>query len=209
MSARDRMRDDVGFTLPELMAVVALMGIVVAAAYLLLNTGTTISNQVEAQAVATEEGRAVLSQLSSELRQAYEVDNGQGAFLVIQPREVVFYTDVNRDGFPEKVRYRIINNKIYRAQATATTEMPPYTFPAFSADQPVQGVVESTWSESVFTYYTNQYVSGSDVPVLATAAGDVSAVQVRLKNSVARGQQSASVDVTTWVKVRGVHNTID
>lgn len=197
-------RSDTGFTLAEMLVVIVLLGVILAAAYMLMGTATGIANQIEAQTVAAEEGRVVLDQLSRELRQAYEINENEGAFLVAQPREVVFYTDVERDGRPDKVRYRVVEDKIYRSQSSATTDMPPYTFTAFTADAPVQGVLESTWGESVFTFYTN-----TNPPVQAVAPADISAVKIRLKNVVIRGQKSASVDVTTLVKVRSVHNTID
>lgn len=197
-------RSEEGFTLAEMVVVTLLIGVILSAAYMLLNTATGIADQLEAQTIATEEGRVVLDQLSRELRQAYEINENEGAFLVAQPREVAFYTDVGRDGIPDKVRYRVVSDRIYRSQASATTMMPPYTFSTFSSDQPVQGVLESTWDDSLFTYYTN-----SNPPAVATSLADVSAVKIRLKNVVVRGRKTASVDITTWVKVRAVHNTID
>lgn len=197
-------RSEEGFTLTEMLVVTLLLSVILSAAYLLLDTATGIADRLEAQTIATEEGRVVLDQLSRELRQAYEINDNQGAFLVAQPREVVFYTDVGRDGIPDKVRYRVVDDKIYRAQASASTEMPPYTFSTFSSDQPVQGVLESTWDDSLFTYYTD-----ANPPAVATSLAGVSAVKIRLKNVVIRGQSAASVDITTWVKVRAVHNSID
>lgn len=198
---------DEGFTLSELMVVTTLLGVILAAAYMLMYTASSIADSLEAQTVAAEEGRAVLDQVSRELRQAYEAEEGKAAFITAQPREVCFYTDVGRDGYPDKVRYRVINDKIYRSQATAGTIMPPFVFSSFSADTPVQGVVESSWTGSLFTYY--DHPDAGNAAKVTAQLNEISAVKIRLINKVTRGRKTASVDVTTWVKVRAIHNTID
>lgn len=199
-------RRDEGFTLSEMMVVTLLLGVIIMAAYLLMETVSGWSDRLEAQTIAAEEGRVVLDRLSRELRQAYEINENEGAFVDALPRQCTFYTDVDRNGTPDKVRYRVVNDRIYRSVASATSQMPPYTFLAFGPESVVEGALESSWTGSLFSYYDDQ-----DPPVLlaSTDQAAISAVKIRLVNSVKVGQKTASVDVTTWVKVRAVHNTID
>ncbi|MDY0341012.1 MAG: prepilin-type N-terminal cleavage/methylation domain-containing protein [Coriobacteriia bacterium] len=206
---------DDGFTLTEMMIVTVLMGIVMSAAYLLLNSTTGMANQLEAQTIARDEGRLVMNRLSNELRQAYQISDTQMAFDEAAPRICTFFTDVDRDGIPEKVRYRVVGDKIYRAEVSAASTLPPYTFPALStvSEQPIIGVVESSWAGSLFSFYDNEYPKnklgvGSN-PLTESELAEIAAVDIRLVNKVVIGNKTATSDVGTFVKVRAIQNEID
>jgi prepilin-type N-terminal cleavage/methylation domain-containing protein len=203
-------RSDRGFTLNEMLVVMALMSVVTMAAYLLMSATTSMANDTEARQVATEDNRRLLDMLAREIRQAYEISDGGGAFAEVSPRQCTFYTDVNRDGVPEKVRYRIEGHDVFRAQTTATSALPPYTFGSLDSEQQVAKTVDAAWSGDVFTYYGNTYgADGKPVQVGPTEPAKVSAVQIRLVNTAHAGERSATVDLSTWVKVRAVYSTID
>jgi hypothetical protein len=165
-----------------------------------------MADSVQARTLAADEGRAVMDRITREFRQAYEIEDNQGAFEDARPRECVFYTDVNRDGIPEKVWYRVQAGRLYRSQATATTALPPYTFGAFGSQEVLAESLDGSWTGNVFTYY-----DGDDPPdeVPSGQADRISAVSLRLVTGATVNKKTAFVDLSTWVKIRAVHNTID
>lgn len=201
-----RISRDEGYSVSEMMIVAVLMAIVIVASYTLMGAATGMADAVQARTLAADEGRAVMDRITREFRQAYEIEDNEGAFEDARPRECVFYTDVNRDGIPEKVWYRVQSGTLYRAQASATTVLPPYTFGAFGPAEVLVESLDGSFTGNVFTYY-----DGDDPPdeVPSGQAERVSAVKLRLVNGATVNKKTAFVDLSTWVKIRAVHNTID
>jgi hypothetical protein len=189
-----------------MVVVTVLLSIIVGASWFLMTTATGMADQIQARTIAADEGRAIMDTVTRELRQAYEIEDNQGAFVDAQARTCTFYTDSNRDGVPEMVKYRVQGKILYRSQATATSALPPYTFGSFGAERVLVESLDGGWTGSVFTYYDSQ-----DPPeeVGPSAPEDVSAVSVRLITGATVNRKTAFVDLSTWVKVRAVHNTID
>lgn len=201
-----RLTDDAGLSMTELLVVLALLGMVLGVAYMLFGSVTGMTDRVEARTLAAEDGRRMLDRMTRELRQAREVVDGEGAFEDAQPRRCTFYCDLNHDGTPEKVRYRIVGKTLYRSEVSAASDVPPYTFGELGAEEVLIASLDGGWTGNVFTYYDNEDPAG-EVP--SGHPEDVSAVELKLVNSHTVGVKTAFVDLSTWVKVRSVHNTID
>lgn len=198
-------KDD-GYSLTELMVVVALLGVVLGAAYLLLGAVSTMANHLEARIVAADENRAVLDRLTREIRQAYEVVDGEGAFADATATQCSFYTDLDHDRIPEIVRYRVDGRKLYRSVAAADSVFPPYDFGEFSEETAVIESLDDSWVGSMFTYYDHED------PAEEVSSGneeEVSAVEVQLVNSATVRDYTVVIDQTTWIKVRAFRSTID
>ena len=207
-------RDEEGMTLVELLVVCALLPIVLGSGYLLMQTGTRMSNESDARQQATDQSRNVLAMLTTEYRQAVEVKDNGGAFAVALPRECQFYSDVEHvpaaPNVPELVRYRIVGTSLKRSVAYATSVSPQapdgFTYNAFSAETTVATGVPTSWTGPAFTYY-----DAADPPAVVASADseNVSAVAIHLINSAVVGQNTVQVDLSTWVKIRSIHNSID
>ncbi len=195
-------RED-GMTLTELTVALALTGVVLATAYLLLATGSRIVDSLQARDAAVSEGRIAMDRLTREIRQAYEASDGTGAFAVNQPRCCSFYVDLNHDRLPERLTYYVQGNQLLRTMATPTTIVPPYSFGAESSPVVIVSNLSSGWSGSMFTYYND-----TSSVVASTSPATVSAVDMRIVNQSTVGKSVASSDLSTWIRVRTVHNSI-
>lgn len=200
------MSRDEGFTLSEMLVITALTSILLGASFLLLNAVTTMADEVQARTIAEDESRHLMDGLTRELRQAYEIEAGAGAFVDAQPRRCAFYSDVDRDGVPELVEYRVTGTTLYRSERSADTSLPPYTWGTPAHESIVVTSLDGGWNGNVFTYWDNSDPPG-EVP--SGQEERVSAVELRLVNSATVNKRTALVDLSTWVKVRAVHNTID
>ncbi len=205
MTKRRLTGNDAGFTLTELMVVTMLMGMVIGLVFMVLGVVNSMADTLEARTIATDENRMVMDQITRELRQAQEIVEGDGVFLRAQPRQCAFYADVDHDGVPELIEYRVVSRTLYRSETPATAIVPPYTFGSPRSDV-VMTSLDGAWSGNVFTYYDNQE------PAREVSAGhpeDISAVRLRLINGKQVNTRTSFVDLSTWVKIRSVHNTID
>ena len=205
-SASHSPAEDDGVSLVELMIVVGLMSVVIAGAYFLFNAANTMSDATQARQVAADEARLAMDLVSRELRQAEEISDGAGVFTAAQARDCSFYADVDRDDTPELVRYRIVGTAMLRSVAQPTLSVPPYDYAAASAETTVARGIDSSWSGAAFTYY------GDADPPTVVASGhysDISAVALHVVDKATVSRSTVSVDVSTWVKIRSVHNSVN
>lgn len=219
MQLRERMterfgraaRRDDGVTLVELVIVVSLLTVVILAAYMLFDAVNVMTDRVEARVRAVDEARVAMDRVTQEVRQAQEISDGNGAFAIggMNPRDMSFYSDVDHDGAPELVRYRVVGLTLKRTVAQPTFEVPPYTpYLSASAETTVASQLDATLAASgaVFEYYDRQ-----DPPEMVTGGQVqlVSAARVHIIDGATVNRHSAYVDMETWVKVRSVNNEID
>lgn len=202
---RDILRGDSGLSMAELMVVTVLLGMIMSAAYFVLVTVQSISNGVEGRVIASDEARIGIDRMSRELRQAEELVEGQGVFAQADSRECVFWADVDQDGRPEKVRYYVVGNSVYRQEAAATTALPPYTYGTYAAPTRMISSLDPAWTSALFTYLP---AGSSATPLGPSEIPDMSAVSVRVVNLAKVGDREIRVDESTWVKIRSVHNVI-
>ncbi|MCE5191316.1 MAG: prepilin-type N-terminal cleavage/methylation domain-containing protein [Actinomycetia bacterium] len=201
-----RIRSDEGFTLTEMLVVTLLMGMVLGLVYMVMGAVNSSADTLEAKTIAADENRVVMDRITRELRQAQEIVDGHGVFLRAQPRQCAFYADVDHDGVPELIEYRVQGQTLYRSEARSTVSVPPYTFGSPSPEVVVAGSLDSGFTGNVFTYYDNED------PAHEVSSGhpeDISAVKLRLVSGKTVNRTTAFVDLSTWVKIRAVHNTID
>jgi len=203
---RHRFRSDSGYSLAELLVVAALIPLVLGVAFMILQLVTGVVDRTEATDIANSNGRRAMERLGRELRQAQETVEGEGAFEDAQPRRCVFFADLDHDGVPEKVAYRVVGKNLYRTQAHATTAVPPYTW---GPDEPETLVIDSLnggWNGNVFDYYDTQ-----DPPqqVSPGHSEEISAVRVHLVSGGSSGKVQVFVDLSTWIRIRAVNNGID
>ena len=208
---RSRSSRSAGFSLLEVMLTVAILPIVLGAAYQVFITLSGNYSTIGAQSEATSEAQRALDVLVREIRQAQETSIGAGAFPVAQERLAVFYADIDRDGIPERIKYEVDGSDLYRSQDEARSAVAPYDYPddGESGDTPALRVVNlTTSSDVVFTYYLN---GAPDVPVgepTEEQRPKISSVGVHL--SAARPAQGGIVQVnfSTRVKVRALFNDL-
>lgn len=154
-----RLREEAGFTLTEMLTVLAIMGIILAALALVLSMSITQSSQIQEQSTLQTEVRAAIDTMAREIRQAYTGDStypietaSSTTLQFLSPdRAVPFH---NR-----RIAYRLASGQIDRALTTSTdTDGPPWagfawtTFGSVPAGSWVKQVGSVT-NAAVFTYY--------------------------------------------------------
>ncbi|HEY5467735.1 MAG TPA: prepilin-type N-terminal cleavage/methylation domain-containing protein [Coriobacteriia bacterium] len=193
---------DTGFSLTELLIVVAILPVILGAAYLVFNTMSGNYSSISAQSEATSEAQRAMDVMVREIRQAQEVTDGGGAIATATPTSCSFYIDLDQDSVPERVTYYVDGTDLYRCQAEASSPVYPYGY----VDGPAQRVVNlTTTSAVVFTYYDKNDPDHADAsPNVAT----ICAVGVHLTASRPATNGQVAVDFTTRVKIRALFNSL-
>src|SRR5216684_5812802 len=102
-------RRPAGYSLAELLVALGLLGLVMAATALLLQSGLAAWGWGASRVEAQQSARAALERMARELREAGYDPTGAGieAVLVAEPTRVVFQRDLNANGLIDPTRERV------------------------------------------------------------------------------------------------------
>ena len=174
----DRLRRDHGFTLIEMVAAMAVLGILLAALAAGMSLTVTQSSQIQDETTLETEARAVMDEMVRELRQAYTGDT-TSPILTATPTTIEFLSpDAATPFHNRRIAYRLTGGHIDRALTTSTnTGSPPWTGFAWSS---FAGIPAAAWwtripqvtSTTLFTYYGTSLDPVTQRPVLLTAPVD-------------------------------------
>lgn len=146
------MRDERGFTLPELLVAMTLLAIVLGAFGQMLITSSKTSNRVEEQAALQAEVRASVDRLTTDFRQA---TTAGAASPVESVSSTAFTFDSPDRATPFRLRrisYRVVNGQLERSTTLSNnTDGPPW----FWSGTPATWTPELTsiTNASPFTFY--------------------------------------------------------
>jgi prepilin-type N-terminal cleavage/methylation domain-containing protein len=136
-----RLRQDAGFTLPELLVVIFISGIVLAGAASFVNVILRQSSGTMLRTEATQRGRLVLDRITQSIRSQVCVDvdtaSEKGSLVSASSNAIQFYVDLsNGTVSPERreISYDATNKRIVEKRWAATT---------------APGVTPTTWSATV------------------------------------------------------------
>jgi prepilin-type N-terminal cleavage/methylation domain-containing protein len=219
---RGRLRGSRGFTLIELLVVMLVAGIIAAGMLSLYlgvtrsfaDTGNRIVNQDDARTAVNQMTRYLRAASSS----AANLTSVSDAIALASPQEVVFYADINGNGYPDKVRYYLTGNTLKMATVAPNTSTSPPTYPAYTTDGIVVMNGIQNGATAIFTYYqmnpnyaTNPVPSNDNLVVMTnpTSASDLAkilAVGVTLYVNEAPKLSKGNVKLESLAQIRQRYN---
>lgn len=182
-----------GFTAVELMAAMAVMGIVMAAFGQMLITSAKTSNRVEEQATLQNDVRAAVDRLTTDFRQATNAD-GTSPVESLSGTTLTFDSPDRMTPFHlRRLSYRLSNGRLERSTSTSTdNDGWPWVWPAGTAAWTPE--VGSLTNATVFTFYDANGAVTTDPTAVRSA---------RISLTVApRQTQGGSASYTAIVSIR-------
>ena len=145
-------RDEGGFTLPELLVGMVILTIVAAGFTQMLISTSKTSNRVEEQAMLQNDVRASLDRLTSDLREATNA-HGTSPVEAATPTTLTFDSPDRATPYHlRRISYRLTGGTFQRSTLVSTsTGSWPWTFPA--APAPWTTELDSITNTDAFTYY--------------------------------------------------------
>jgi len=94
-----------GFTLIEIIVAITIFSLIIIAISSLIITAYRSQSYTWQQSIAVEEARRGIETMVRELRQSRDGENGAYPIEKAGDKEIIFYSDIDKDGQTEKVRY--------------------------------------------------------------------------------------------------------
>jgi prepilin-type N-terminal cleavage/methylation domain-containing protein len=186
---RQLLRDERGVTLIEMMAVLAILGIVVGAFVAVYTATIRHSSEVQEQNTLQTEARAVVDTLAQEVRQAWthEDDTTYPTPVITATGTQVTFLSPDRAN-PYHLRtisYRVNSGRLERALAVSSdTDGPPWVMPALGSwASRVGSVVANPGGTAVFQYLK---ADGTTTTSAALARSVVITLSLATKTSPSR-----------------------
>ncbi len=191
-----------GFSLTEMLVVLALTSIIMVVLMRFATVGWTVSRETRLQQAAVEDARLQLERISKSMREAQVADTGAYALVTMGPQKIEFYSDVDADETTELIRYELVGANLQRGVTEPTGN--PLTYNQ-AANEQVSVVASSirNGSDQIFTYYTGDYPDDQTAlsPVDLT---EVKYIQFRLVVDTNTQIDPAAIDVMSQVQLRNL-----
>lgn len=138
-----------GISMPEILIVVFLLGIVVATFYDSFQSAQKSSGRIDAEMEHLAEAQALLRSVTKDVRTATSIQTSSSAFIVAGPREMQFYAYLDQGAqtsttpalpVPERVRLWVDSStptKPVLREETKQADTPVSTPPTYAGSQPV------------------------------------------------------------------------
>ena len=148
MMPRHRRTSQSGVSLPEVMIVVFLLGIVIATFYDSFQSAQKTSGRIDAQMEHLAEAQGLLRSVTKDIRTATSIQPSSSAFIVAGPREVQFYAYLEQGSststtatlpVPERIRLWVDTTdpaKPVLREESKKADTPITTPPTYTGSQP-------------------------------------------------------------------------
>lgn len=195
-----RLRDDEGgFTLVEMVAAIAVLGILFAIYSLVLSGTIRSSSTVEDQGVAQAEVRSAVDGLAQDFRQGYTGDSSGTLTPIgaISGTTLTFYSPDRQTPFHlRQIQYQLTGGQLQRRVALSTnTNGYPWTFGPFTNWATVASNVTNS------TVFVGKYLNTSGSVVTTTTPSQVSGLWITVTISP-RGSQGRNYTYSSSASVR-------
>jgi prepilin-type N-terminal cleavage/methylation domain-containing protein len=196
-----------GFTLIEILIALGLFtGLVV-----LLTTfqkdifvnNTFIQNSL----VVESEARGALKKTIAELRAAVPSNNGLYPIILADKNSLTFFSDVNRDGLRERVRYFVTSSSLKRGVTPPTGS--PYIY--LDANESLFTVVHTLVNPTttpVFNYYDDTYTGSSSPLAWPVNVSDIRLIKMTIMVDVDPVRSPTVMTFESQVTIRNLKDNL-
>jgi len=145
-----------GFTLIEMLIVIAVSGIALGAlsVFIISNYRSYYFNLEQVQAI--NEARKGVETMVREIREARYADDGSYPLAKAGDNEFIFFSDIDRDGLTEQVRYFLQSNNLMKAVVKPSGDPPQY-LTANTSTSTISSFVNNGPAAAIFTYYNGDW----------------------------------------------------
>ena len=190
-----------GMTFAEMMVVLVLLGVILAAVWMVFGATNKMSDFSNASMTSQDENRAALDRISLDVREGQGLqDSGNllHIFTIINPREMTLFSQVDSDTTVERIHYYVSGNDLYRATSQQSATTSPAYPGSWTSEVPLKLVndLSPAYAGAIFTYYGSAGTS----PSITT----VTAVNVHLVTAFRSGSVTATTDSSSLTTVRSV-----
>ncbi len=199
-------KKDFGFTIVEVVIVVALSSLLLTALLRFLVAGYPLSRIAFLQQQSTEDARLTLKRLGKALREARPADTGAYPLIEMSPQRIIFYSDIDADNTTERVRYELIGSNLERG--TTEPSGNPLTYDPQSNEVSTI-VTRKIHNETtpIFTYYNGDYPVDF-TPLSPLDLTEVKYIQFYLEIDADPNNDPPPIEIRSQVQLRNLKTNL-
>lgn len=194
-----------GFSIFEVVIVTALFAIVLLAVASLRGNLGVLENLINQKLQSRADLAQTLQIFVTELRSAGPSSLGSYPIEAAATSSIVFYSDVDKDGLFERLRYSFVSSTIEKGVTEPTGN--PLTY-ATSSETVTTVVNYVVWqaSTTIFTYYDTNYTGSEAAMTPPINVSDVRLVKISIYADVNPETSPAPVFFTNTVNIRNLRS---
>lgn len=180
-----------GFTLIEILVAMAITAIIVLIVNNFLITGFRSASFNQELEDAVENARKAMDTMIVEIRGMNNLQQGN-PILQISTSTLIFYSDINKDGLIERVKYYISGNDLKR----------DFVKPPYSSSPTTTAVLASylnNYSDPVFNYYDSNGATTTDI-------NNITLINILLKIDVNPERSPKTYNIQSDIQIRNLKN---
>lgn len=194
-----------GFSLFEVLIVTALFGLVLLSVVSLRGNLDSLQNIINQRLQSRSDLAQTLQIFVTELRSAGPSSLGAYPIETAATSSLVFYSDIDKDGLFERVRYTFVSSSIQKGVIKPSGN--PLTYATSSeATTTVVNYVVPQASTSIFTYYDTNYTGSESALAQPVSVSDVRIVKISIYADVSPETSPAPVFFTNTVNIRNLRS---
>jgi prepilin-type N-terminal cleavage/methylation domain-containing protein len=211
----ERLRDERGFTLTELLVAMTIGMVVLMAAFMVLDRTISASGQIADRSEALQRGRLAMTLITRQLRSQVCVGSTTKPMVSATDTSATFYGDLS-NGNPPVIKRRTLSyssttDTITESTITGTGIYPALSFSGATTSTPlltkVKPIVDGITTRPIFSYYG--YQTGTLVPLSsplsATDLGRVALIKIGFRafavRPIADAKDSSTIEDDVYVRV--------
>jgi prepilin-type N-terminal cleavage/methylation domain-containing protein len=205
--------NDAGFTFIEIILVVGILAVVMAAVYKVSVFGYKEQLFLQEQNHAVEQAKAGIETMVKEIREAADGDDGSYPLVLAQDFELIVFSDVDVDQVTERIRYFLDGNQFKKE--VVEPEGPPFVYNPDNSDTKEVFLLSSYVTNElrttpIFRYYNKDYPGNQDNNPLSTPA-DLQAVvlvEVKLLVNITPERAPSDEELSSFVQIRNLKSNL-
>jgi len=195
-----------GFTLIELLIVISIFTLLAIGASRLLRDTSFFQGIFHSGLNSVDEGRKILRPLVGEVRSATPSQNGAYALEKVDADTLIFYSDIDNDGFIERVRYFLDNATLKKGVIKPTGSPPEYD----SNDEKISWVIQDVTNgvTPLFEYFDSTYNGLTSALTQPVAIEDVRLIKITIVIDHDPNRPPEEVELTTQMTIRNLKDNL-
>lgn len=197
-----------GLTLIEVVITVAVLGLVSVTGLMFINSAYEAQRVIFQEAQAASEARRGLKAMIAEMREARPGDDGSYILQTANDQELAFFSDADRDGQTERIRYYLNGLNLMRGvippQATAPT------YPQSQEQSAVIAQFVRNGASALFIYYNGDWpADATNNPLPAPARlSDTKLIHLHLVVDIEPFRAPVNYDLQGDVQIRNLKTNL-
>lgn len=167
-----------GFTLAEIITAVAILSLIMVAVSTFQYNVLSYNRSAQVSLTNAQEAQSLIKTVAKELRAMQQSANGAYPIAVAATSTITFFSDTDRDGTEEQVRYYLASSTLYRGIIKPSGS--PLAYTGSESTKILATGLRNSSSTPVFEYFDSTYAGTSSPMTYPLTLTSIRLVKVNL-----------------------------